>query len=155
MSIHALHAGLQHEIGLVGQFIAALETETENLLEPGGNDTLNESTHVKNELAEQLSLAGQARDALLAEMGHGSGKAGLEAAAQNDPETRALVATLFEQAEQARQMNASNGYIIEMYLKYNQQALDTLRSLAGIGNLYDASGRARNTSSQTRGIRAG
>jgi flagella synthesis protein FlgN len=155
MSIHALHASLQHETGLLDQFIAALEAEAENLLAPGGNDALNESTRIKSELAEQLSLAGQARDALLAGMDLGEGKAGLEGAAQNHPETRALVAILFERAERARQVNASNGYIIETYLKYNQQALDTLRSLAGIGNLYDASGRARNTSAQTRGIRAG
>jgi flagella synthesis protein FlgN len=155
MSLPALKAGLQQEVDLVGQFLVALESETKNLLAPESNESLNESTRAKSTLASQIETATQTRDALLTQLGYGIGKAGLDAAAQNHPEIRELVAELVQQAEQARQHNASNGYIVETYLKYNQQALDTLRSLTGAGNLYDANGHTRNTAVRAKGIRAG
>lgn len=155
MSLPTLKAGLQQEVDLVGQFLAALESETKNLLTPESNESLNESTRTKSALASQLEAATQARDALLTQLGYGMGKAGLDAAARNHPEVRELVAELVQQAEQARQHNSSNGYIVETYLKYNQQALDTLHSLTGAGNLYDANGHTRNTAVRAKGIRAG
>lgn len=155
MSIHALQTSLQHETGLIEQFIVILEAEASTLLEPGGNEALEASTHAKNELAGQLAQASAARDALLAQLGYSAGKAGLDAAGLSSPQLQAVTGNLFELAERARQLNAANGYIIETFLKYNQQALDTLRGLAGIGNLYDASGRAQNAPSKAKGIRAG
>lgn len=155
MSLLALKTDLQQEIDLINQFLAALESETKNLLIPESNESLNESTRAKSILADKLEAASRARDALLARLGYGTGRAGLDAAAQNHAEVRELVATLLQQVERARQQNASNGYIVETYIKYNQQALDTLRGLAGIGNLYDASGHAHNASIRAKGIRAG
>lgn len=155
MSIQALTESLQNETGLIEQFIVALETEATSLLEAGGNEVLEASTRTKNELASQLGQAGATRDTLLAQLNYGSGKEGLDAAGQANPELHSITTRLFELAEQGRQLNATNGYIIETYLKYNQQALDTLRSLAGIGNLYDASGRAQNAAAKAKGIRVG
>lgn len=155
MSLQVLQESLQNEIGLIGQFIAALEAEAATLLEPGGNEALEASTKIKNTLAELLVQEGKKRDTLLLELGGQSGKAGLDAMAASQPQIQALTAKLFEQAERARQLNASNGYIIETYLKYNQQAFDTLRSLAGMGKFYDARGRAQSAPAKSRGIRAG
>lgn len=155
MSLRALQESLQNEVALVEQFIVALETEASSLLEAGGNEALEASTRTKNELASRLEQAGATRDTLLAQLNYGVGKEGLDAAGQASPELQAITTRLLELAEHARQLNMTNGQIIETYLKYNQQALDTLRSLAGIGNLYDASGRAQSASAKAKGIRAG
>lgn len=155
MLSHDLLASLQNETAVVEQFIVALETEAASLLEGGGSEALEASTRTKNELVSQLLKAGANRDALLDQLDYGTGQEGLNAAGQSDPQILAVTDRLLELAEHARQLNATNGSIIETFLTYNQQALDTLRNLAGMGDLYDASGRARTAAAQAKGIRAG
>lgn len=56
---------------------------------------------------------------------------------------------------QANQLNISNGMVIDIHLKRNQQTLDALRNLTGANNLYDASGRAKNLPAKKKGIKVG
>jgi flagella synthesis protein FlgN len=134
---------LQQEISLVQAFIGILKEEASALEQASSDDALHATSSKKNQSADALaSVAGQ-RNELLSRLGHGADKAGLEAAAQQHPVLNDLCVQLFDLAQRAAQLNAANGQIIETFLAHNQRALDTLRSLAGTGDLYDASGRSR------------
>jgi flagella synthesis protein FlgN len=138
-----LRTCLETEIALVHEFLAVLDVETAVLTEGRGDVALAETTARKNQYADQLATIGERRQSLLSALGYSADKAGLDAMAQDHPDLRAVCAQLLEKARQASELNTSNGIIIDTFLQHNQQALDTLRSLAGMGALYDASGRTR------------
>ena len=142
-TVAQLQASLAHEVNLVQEFIGILEREAEALAQPSGNDVLAETTGQKNGSAERLAQAAETRHALLIELGYSADKAGLEAAAEAHPALQDGASALYKLAGVADELNTANGITIDTFLAHNQQALDTLRSLAGIGNLYDASGRTR------------
>jgi len=155
VSTSTLHRALDNEIALLSRFIAALESEASVLTSAEGVEALNASTTLKTQLAEQLGQAGNERDNELRQLGLEQGKMGLDAAAQTDSGLRASLDNMLALAARARQLNEANGQIIDAFLKYNQQALDTLGALAGIGGVYDASGRTKNVAGGKKGIRAG
>jgi len=155
-ALDRLQTVLEQEKSLVQEFVAALETEARVLTEPGDDQALGESTATKNRYAEQLAAIGEQRQALLTTLGYSADKAGLDTLAADHPTLQPLCSGLLEKARQASELNASNGIIIDTFLAHNQQALDTLRSLASIGNLYDASGRSKaGSKGQTKNIKAG
>lgn len=132
---------LEKETDLVQAFIAVLEAEAQALTEADTSDALSDSTENKNRYADQLVLVADERQLLLAHLGYSEDKAGLDAAVNDHPDLRAPYQTLIEKVEIASDLNAANGRIIDTFLEHNQQTLDTLRSLTGTGNLYDANGR--------------
>ena len=151
-----LRTCLETEIALVQDFLAVLDVETAVLTEGRGDAALAETTARKNHYADQLAAVGERRQSLLSALGYTADKAGLDAVAHDHPDLRASCALLLEKARQASELNTSNGIIIDTFLQHNQQALDTLRSLAGIGTLYDASGRTRPAATGTsKNIKAG
>ncbi|HWK70747.1 flagella synthesis protein FlgN [Pollutimonas sp. M17] len=151
-----LHASLHQETELVQDFIKVLEAETLALTEGGGEQALAESTALKNNYAEELAKLSERRQALLTQLGYSADKAGLDSVAQGHPALQAACRQLYDKARQANELNASNGIIIDTFMAHNQQALETLRMLAGAGNLYDASGRTHaGAKGQTRNIKAG
>jgi flagella synthesis protein FlgN len=151
-----LHTCLVQETELVREFIKVLEAETLALTEAGTEQALAESTAQKNAYAEKLAELSARRQTLLTLLGYSADKAGLDAAALEHPSLQAPCRQLYEGAHQAHELNASNGIIIDTFLTHNQQALETLRTLAGLGNLYDASGRTQaGAKGQTRNIKAG
>lgn len=141
-SLDDLQSCLNHEIDLVKRFLHVLNDEALALAQPENNAVLAASTRQKNQFAQQLSDAAGIREALLAKLGLSAGKAGLDEAARQDPALQAVCDELFSLAEKARNLNVENGTVIEMYLAHNQRAIQTLRSLAGSGSLYDAKGHA-------------
>jgi flagella synthesis protein FlgN len=154
--LRELQTCLDTEIALVQEFLAVLDLETAVLTEGRGEGALAETTARKNHYADQLAAVGEKRQTLLSALGYSVDKAGLDAVAQDHPELRARCALLLEKARQASELNTSNGIIIDTFLQHNQQALDTLRSLAGMGALYDASGRTRPAAAGTgKNIKAG
>lgn len=151
-----LQSCLQTETTLVQAFISVLEAESQALTDGGDETVLSASTATKNTYAQKLADIGEQRRSLLAALGLSADKAGLDAVATQHPALQAHCQNLFTLARQASELNAANGVIIETFLAHNQQALDTLRALAGMGDLYDASGRSRPAAKgQTRNIKAG
>jgi flagella synthesis protein FlgN len=151
-----LQTCLDTEIALVQEFLVVLDQETAVLTEGRGEAALAETTARKNHYADQLAAVGEQRQKLLTALGYSADKTGLDALSHDHPELRSRCAQLLEKARQASELNTSNGIIIDTFLQHNQQALDTLRSLAGIGALYDASGRTRPAGAATsKNIKAG
>jgi flagella synthesis protein FlgN len=148
---------MQQELALVQEFIVALKAEETALTDLGNDAALSDSTARKNMCADQLAAIGQEREALLASLGYSADKAGMDAAARQHPELQAVWDDLYRNAQQASELNASNGVMIDTFLAHNQQAMSTLKAIAGISDLYDASGRSKSTgpAGQTRTIRAG
>ncbi|HEY9279125.1 MAG TPA: flagellar protein FlgN [Eoetvoesiella sp.] len=150
-----LQSLLEKELVLVQQFISVLQLEANALTQADGNEALNASTAQKNHFAALLTESETSREAQLKELGFDSGKNGLDAACAAYPELQDTCQELYALAAEANQINSANGAIIDTFLQHNQQALDTLRSLANMGNLYDASGRTKTAASSKKGIKAG
>ena len=147
--VSQLQQCLEQEVDLVQAFITVLEDEAQALTEAGDTDALTASTEQKNRYADQLVLVADERHSLLAQLGYSDDKAGLDAAAHDHPALHPSCQALLEKAQAASELNASNGIIIDTFLKHNQRALDTLRVLAGASSLYNASGR---TNSGNKGV---
>jgi len=139
-SSHALQQSLETELDLVQRFMGILQNEASALAQPDHGEALETCTRQKNECIEQLIQAGQARESSLRELGYSTDRAGLEAASA-DHQLDETCATLLELGRQAGELNASNGVIIDTYLKHTQQAFQTMRQLIGGSDLYDASGK--------------
>ncbi|AEC19300.1 putative chaperon of flagellar synthesis [Pusillimonas sp. T7-7] len=155
-TITQLHTCLENETSLVCEFIELLEAEAQVLTDGGHEEELAVSTAKKDAYARQLAQAAETRQTLLATLGHGADRTGLDAAANEYPALRAASDRLLEQTRKASELNASNGAIIDTFLEHNQQALDMLRTLAGAQSLYDAKGRTRpGGKGQTKDIKVG
>ncbi|QAA92924.1 flagella synthesis protein FlgN [Pollutimonas thiosulfatoxidans] len=142
-NIAQLLACLETETSLVNEFIVLLESEAQILAEGGDAEALADSTARKNIYADQLTRANETRLALLTALGYSADRNGLDAAAHDHPSLQSASQHLLERTRIAGELNTSNGTIIDSFLAHNQQALDTLRVLAGQGDLYDASGHTR------------
>lgn len=142
-AISQLHTCLENEAQLVREFMELLESEAQILADGGNEAQLASSTATKERYAEQLATAADTRQALLAALGYGANRAGLDAAGQDHPILQAAIDQLLDYTGKASELNTSNGTLIETFLVYNQQALDMLGSLTRAEPLYDAKGRAR------------
>ncbi len=146
---------VEHESEVMQAFIVALESEAEVLSQGQLDDELNACTAEKNRCAEELTRAAEHRDQLLQAAGFKAGKEGMDAAAAEDAALEEAWKQLLELVAQASELNRANGALIERLLKQNNEALHTLRALAGGSNLYDATGRASQVGSSRTSIRAG
>ncbi|MBC2768518.1 flagella synthesis protein FlgN [Pusillimonas minor] len=145
-ALQALIDCLDTEVRLVGLFIDTLKAEA-GILESGRPDELVASSQKKEQHAEHLAQATQARDTALQVLGFAPGHAGLQAAAKAYPETSTLAARLTDLALQARSLNETNGATIGVLQRQNQQMLEVLQRLANAGagasEVYDASGKSK------------
>lgn len=141
----ALQQQLQQETRRVVEFISVLQEEADILASGAQPEALDTITTRKNTLADQLDALGQARNQLLASMGHGPDRTGLLAAAGAHPRLVDAVHALLDGIEQARLLNLGNGQIINRFLNHHGQALQVLHHLTGRSQLYDARGRTRPT----------
>ena len=153
--VSQLHISLEKEIELVQRFIAILQAESTALANANHDDALQSTTEEKNRYADLLAQSATGRDELLKQSGYSTDRQGIDSAMADHPALQATWVRLIELASQAKQLNAANGELIELYLRHNQTRLNALRNLTGGGNLYDANGRARNFSGGNKGIRAG
>ena len=151
-----LQACLETETRLTAEFLDILRDEARVLEEGGAETALAENTARKDTAADSLARASEKRNALLGALGYEHDAAGLQAAAEDHPLLAESRRKLLDAAEQARSLNAANGRVIEIFLDHNQRTLDTLRRLAGVGDIYDASGRTRpGNKGSGRNIKAG
>ena len=155
-TVSELHSCLEEEIRLTGQFLATLQDEAAVLEEGAAESALAETTTRKNTLANALATQASRRNALLAALGCEADGPGLRAAADTHSSLSAVRRQLLDITEQAQALNESNGRIIEVFLDHNQRTLETLRSLTGVGDIYDASGRKKSgNKGSSRNIKAG
>src|SRR5690606_33711725 len=140
----------------MGEFLQILQDEAKVLEEGATEQALTDTTQRKTATAETLREAATERKAMLQALGFGTDGAGLSQAVQQHPSLSAAREALVSITEQARALNEANGRVIEVFLEHNQRALDTLRRLAGVGDIYDASGRTRPGNPRaSRNIQAG
>jgi|SRR5690606_20620228 len=155
-AVAKLQARLEQEAKLVGEFLAILEDEAKVLEDGAVEAALIETTERKNVAADALTDAAQERNRVLESLGFEADGPGLAAAVEAHPELASLREDLIQITERARALNESNGQLIEAFLDHNQRALETLRRLTGIGDIYDASGRKRKAGAgKSRNIKAG
>lgn len=155
-SLAALQACLEKEAGLTRDFLQILQDEAKVLEDGATEESLQETTARKNDAADALSSLAQERNVLLKTLGFEADGAGLAAAAGVYPELSGARETLLDLTAQARDLNESNGQVINIFLEHNQRTLDTLRRLTGVGDIYDASGRTLGGGKgSSRNIKAG
>lgn len=137
-----LLTALNRERIALREFIALLQQEqqllTENSLEllPPVSDKkaadaliLNQLTEFRRQLQEKLTAS---QDVLLV-------RAWYQA---NNPACLALWLEIHNLAEQAQQLNHTNGEVIQMKLRHNQQSLAALSRAVSSANLYGPDGQS-------------
>lgn len=155
-SLAALQACLEKEAKLMGDFLLVLQNEAKVLEDGASEAALTETTASKNEVAEALTEIAQQRNSLLQGLGFDADGPGLADAATRYPALAQARRILLDITGQARSLNEANGQVIDIFLDHNQRTLDTLRRLAGVGDIYDASGRTRpGNKGSSRNIKAG
>lgn len=128
---------LTAEQAVLERFLQVLETEQRHLVQ-GTTDALVELSQQKTQLAHQLGqLAAQRRILQPAP--------GVPAPCAH-PHAQPLWARLIQLAEQAERMNRTNGELIQVKLRLNQQALSILTGAAIQGNVYGPDGHPAGTS---------
>lgn len=155
VSPQTLQQHLDTELALVQRFIDILHAEAGALEQADHGEALDATTRKKNTCIAQLTKAGHARENALLALGYSADRAGLEAAVSAHPELAASCENLFKLGQQASELNASNGVIIDTYLKHTQQALQTMQHMVSSSNLYDASGRSDPVKGRRTKITAG
>ena len=140
----------------MSEFMQILQDEAK-VLEDGATETeLAATTARKNTTSDELIEVAAERNRVLKTMGFESDGAGLAQAANQYPALSGARQALLDITAQARELNEANGRIIEVFLDHNQRTLDTLRRLAGVGDIYDASGKTRpGSKGSSRNIKAG
>lgn len=140
---------LVRELSDLRRFCALIEEERKVLIGAQA-DRLPDIAAAKSSLAAQLNQFEARRDALLGKAGFQAGRSGVEAWLASRPAAsveRDRWNELLKLATQARNGNETNGRLINLLLKQNQEALSILLS-GGTESIYGADG-------QTRGLVAG
>lgn len=139
-------AKLSRERDCFRQFLEILEREQEVLVQ-GQVDTLTDIAQKKSGKVLELAQLAEARNRFLAGNGLPPDQAGVSAwlgALGNAPEAqeaRRAWDELVAVAKAARQLNETNGAMIELQLQHNQQALAVLMSAANQAALYGPDGQ--------------
>lgn len=117
-------------------------------------DRLADIANEKSSLAAQLNRVEARRDTLLVKLGFARGRTGTEAWLASLPaaETeRRQWAELLQLAAQARDENETNGRLIGLLLRQNQDALSVLLS-GGADSIYGTDGQQRSLSDGKRSL---
>jgi len=143
-TVDALLDCLASEAQQVEHFIDLLEAEATALTESDSADELMGTTQAKQAAAARLGELYARRSALVAELGGAGGDyAAMQDLAARHAELAPAWEQLLELSSQARSLNQRNGVLIDAHLRHTQMSLDLLRGISGLGNVYDASGRAQ------------
>jgi len=135
---------LTTEVADLEAFVALLGDERQALTGATA-ERLPDIATQKATLATRLSRLETARNQWLERQGHAAGRGGMETLlatrAPSAPES-VLWRRLIELATQAKADNDTNGKLIALLLRNNQDALNTLLSSGG-GSIYGADGQPR------------
>jgi len=141
--IEALLACLDSEIDEVSDFIDLLEKEATLLIDSVSLNEIPAIAQEKEVSARRFAALGDQREQLLREMGGSGDRTHMDDVAASDDDLWQAWQTLLDIAEQARSLNLRNGALIDIHLSHTQQALEALRSAAGLGDVYTADGKPK------------
>jgi flagellar biosynthesis/type III secretory pathway chaperone len=144
IAVESLSELLVRELSDLGRFCALIEEERKVLIGAQA-DRLPDIANAKSSLAGQLNQLETRRDALLGKAGFQAGRSGIEAWLASRPGAdvdRDRWNELLKLATQARNGNETNGRLINLLLKQNQEALSVLLS-GGAESIYGADGQPR------------
>ncbi|BEV15184.1 flagellar protein FlgN [Herbaspirillum sp. DW155] len=129
------HAALSRLVEKLNQEQALLAEATAE----GLTDIISEKAAI---VAEMSTLAGN-RHALLGSLGYSADESGMQAwmNEQASEADREIWASLFELAQDAKELNRVNGLLIGKKLSINQSALTILQGKTGTGNFYGPDGQ--------------
>lgn len=156
-SLPKLHSCLQDEIHAMTALAELLKTEEAALVDGNVNE-LSRLTQEKSQLIMQLSNLENDRKACLGQHGYSSDAKGMqdyflkvpaESTAAKDWEK------LLQISEQAKEINRTNGVLINRQFNRNQSALNILQQNHATGAMYGPNGQATNSGSSGRGFIAG
>lgn len=153
--VEKLLACVLEEDGLITEFATLLGAETVALTERKSFDNLQAITEAKNEFAARLQALSDLRNGLLAELGLPDGHQGTGLAAEQYPQLAGPWKMLLDRSAAAATVNERNGALIDMHLRYTEEALVALRKLTSTNGLYDAYGRSRKPAGNLKSIVAG
>lgn len=123
-------------------FVALLEREQGMLME-GRTDQLLELSEKKTTDALNLDgLAATRRSLLQKHLPQFNAEAIRAWLGKHSPEGLVIWQEILALAERARQLNHTNGELIQMKLRHNQQSLAVLSSAASKANLYGPDGQS-------------
>ncbi len=146
---------LARELTDLGRFCGLLEEERQALT--GAHpDRLPDLASEKASLAGRLSQLEAQRDDLLAKAGLAKGRNGMDGWLASHPKAadeRRQWRDLLELAATARQGNETNGRLINLLLKHNQDALSALVA-NGAESIYGADGQTRGMATEKRSFGA-
>jgi len=140
----AFAAMLQAEHDALGAFISLLQAEQEILVQ-GNADRLAAIAPEKSAQVDLLARLGQKRDRFLTDQNLALSAAGVETWLSRQPAiavaTRKIWHESLRRAEMARQLNISNGLLIDSRMQQNRQKLAVLQSAAGSDHVYHPNGQ--------------
>ncbi len=128
---------LSSEQAVLERFVEVLETEQQHLVQ-GNTEALIDLSQQKNQLAAQLSQLAQRRRTLQPAPG--------VPAASHHPKAQSLWAQLIHLVEKADRLNRTNGELIQVKLRLNQQALSILTGAVAQGAVYGPNGHPAGSS---------
>jgi flagella synthesis protein FlgN len=143
------------ELSDLKRFCALLEEERK-ILTGAQADRLPDIANEKSVLAAQLSRLEAQRDSLLSQLGFPGGRSGVEAWLASRPNAdaeRNQWKELLEFARRARDGNETNGRLINLLLKQNQDALSALLS-GGTESIYGTDGQQLGLAARKRSFGA-
>jgi len=154
IAVESLSELLVRELSDLRRFCALLDEERK-VLTGAQADRLPDIATEKSFLAGQLSQLETRRDALLAKDGFAKGRSGIETwlASHPNADVKRLWTELLKLASQARDGNETNGRLINLLLKQNQEALSVLVS-GGTESIYGADGQPRSLAAGKRSFGA-
>jgi flagella synthesis protein FlgN len=151
--VESLSELLVRELSDLRRFCALL-VEERRVLNGAEADRLTDIANEKSSLAAQLNRVEARRDTLLVKSGFAKGRAGTEAWLASLPEAeteRQQWSEVLQLAAQARDENETNGRLIGILLKQNQDALSVLLS-GGADSIYGTDGQQRSLSDGKRSL---
>lgn len=132
---------LQQEQAALDHFIELLQQEQIALV-AADVDKLQSLSELKQQLSEHLTTLAQQRVALQEQAGFNADAAGTRAWLSTQPQTVVDAwKKLLARAQAARDLNQTNGQLLQTHMQHNQQALAALLGAANRLDVYGADGQ--------------
>jgi flagella synthesis protein FlgN len=140
----ALVQGIDAEAKAVARFVELLKEEQE-ILSGGAIGRLDGLVQSKNQVATELGLLAEQRNAFLTARGLAVDNKGVEAWLAAHPSSKAsrdIWSRILALAVQARDLNRMNGELIQVRMQHNAQALEILLGASRQQSLYGPDGQS-------------
>ena len=134
---------LSREADLVERFVRLLERE-KNLLTEGRADALAATIGEKESLAASLNDLTRQRGRYLLDDGSSPDREGMASWTAKHPQQKEAIAAwerTLSLAAQAKELNRTNGQLIQLHMQYTGEALEILRRKEDRLDLYGPDGR--------------